>query len=282
MTTKSAIPNQGRKILITYGNEIYYKSLQRLKNQAESTKIFDKIIIFTDKNLPQHIANHELMQYKRGGGYWLWKPYIIKKTLEEMGPDDIMIYSDAGNELFNHKDWKKWFRLLESRNAIFFKYHGLMKKWSHRKLLNYYSNRYHNIHEMCQLMGSISLWKKSALPIAQEWLDVMFNHPELAMDISEAERGEQLPQFVEHRHDQSVLTCVFHVLKKQHNAICLWEESEWYRSAGQAVYISRIDNSGVSRKGKNAHRQKPLWMRIAKRCLTILLDIREFIYNQIL
>ena len=32
---------------------------------------------------------------KKGYGYWLWKPYIIKKTLEKMKKGDILLYLDV-------------------------------------------------------------------------------------------------------------------------------------------------------------------------------------------
>ena len=35
----------------------------------------------------------------RGYGYWLWKSYIIKKTIEKMSDDDILLYLDCGYEI---------------------------------------------------------------------------------------------------------------------------------------------------------------------------------------
>lgn len=56
---------------------------------AEKTGLFDRIILYTDKDLPQEITNHELMSYKRGGGYWLWKPYIILNALLNFPVDGL-------------------------------------------------------------------------------------------------------------------------------------------------------------------------------------------------
>jgi hypothetical protein len=32
----------------------------------------------------------------KGDGFWLWKPYLILKTLETLEDDDILVYADAG------------------------------------------------------------------------------------------------------------------------------------------------------------------------------------------
>ena len=84
----------GKKYFISYGNELYHNSLIRLKEEAESLNIFDKVIIYTEEDLPEEIKNHELSKYNRGGGYWLWKPYFVWLTLSKVQPGDIVIYSD--------------------------------------------------------------------------------------------------------------------------------------------------------------------------------------------
>ena len=74
----------GKVIFITYGDEIYRDSRARIRKMAEDTGIFDEILVYTPADLPDEVKNHELMQYKRGGGYWFWKPYVILKTLQEI------------------------------------------------------------------------------------------------------------------------------------------------------------------------------------------------------
>jgi hypothetical protein len=38
----------------------------------------------------------DILREQRGGGYWIWKPYIIKKHLDKINDNDILIYMDAG------------------------------------------------------------------------------------------------------------------------------------------------------------------------------------------
>ncbi len=82
------------KILISFGSEKYFNSLEVLKNSAK--KYFDKIILYTPDDLSKEFKeeNKEILSYSRGYGYWLWKPYIIQKTLNEYS-NSFIFYSDA-------------------------------------------------------------------------------------------------------------------------------------------------------------------------------------------
>lgn len=84
----------------------YSKALDRIANQAKNIQLFDKIELYTDKNLRNDIGfwnKHETMvcSNKLGYGFWMWKPYIIKKHLEKMQNNDILVYFDAGCEIYS-------------------------------------------------------------------------------------------------------------------------------------------------------------------------------------
>lgn len=279
MKTNNTTLTSRKKILITYGDSLYSKSLVRLKKQAETTGIFDKIIIYTDEDLPTFLKQHELMGFKRGGGYWIWKPYIIKETLNGLtSDDDIVIYCDCGNEVFSHPEWFEWFCLLEKNSAICFKYAGVMKKWCRKNLLDYYADSCHNIHEMYQCMGSLSLWTRRALPIVNEWFDIMFNYPDFVKDVPEDQKREQYREFYEHRHDQAVLSCAYRKHMKEYNAILLWQTSESYRPNGQAAFIARISNDSI----RNPRKVRSLAYRIAAMIEIPIRELKEFLYRHLL
>ena len=72
-----------KRILIAYANEPMRYSLKQIGIQARYIKQIDKVLLYTEKDLPQEIRQSPLMKYKRGGGYWVWKPYLIWKTLQD-------------------------------------------------------------------------------------------------------------------------------------------------------------------------------------------------------
>lgn len=50
--------------------------------------------------------NASIWNAKRGAGYWIWKPYIIDKTLNQLKQNDYLLYMDAGAYL---KEDVRWF-----------------------------------------------------------------------------------------------------------------------------------------------------------------------------
>jgi hypothetical protein len=51
-------------------------------------KIFNNDPVFANQN-------RNILNRKKGAGYWLWKPYILLRELNVARDGDIIIYSDA-------------------------------------------------------------------------------------------------------------------------------------------------------------------------------------------
>jgi len=90
---------------ITFGshNE-YIDAGKRLIEQAIGLNIFNHATLYTGdclKNDTSFWSKHGefIDKNPRGYGYWLWKPYIIKKNMERMKNGDILLYLDSGCEI---------------------------------------------------------------------------------------------------------------------------------------------------------------------------------------
>ena len=87
-----------KTVLLTYSNEAYEKSKRKCVWTAKHIAGFDKVIStnpsFLDKDFIKE--NEAILSFKRGAGLWLWKPYIIFKTLCELDDGDFLFYCDAG------------------------------------------------------------------------------------------------------------------------------------------------------------------------------------------
>jgi hypothetical protein len=46
-------------------------------------------------------ATKDVLTAERGGGFWIWKPYIIHDAINKVNPNDILVYADAGCTLNN-------------------------------------------------------------------------------------------------------------------------------------------------------------------------------------
>lgn len=247
-----------RKIFISYGNERYYSSLERLKKEAETLEIFDEIRIFTDKNLPERILQHTLFQYDRGGGYWIWKPWVILNTLETLQNDDILIYSDAGCQLFQDSEWGKWWKLMEKYNGIFFCYGGTMEQFCKSDLLKYFGNNL--LKYYYQIQSGFLIIKKPAQHVIEEWMNIMFNMPEMVMDTTSEECERESKRYRGHRHDQAILSGLVYRNERESKLEILWQRMESRLRNGQAVYAARI----CTGRNRPTSRFEPLYITIVK------------------
>lgn len=229
-----------KKIFVSYGNEPYYKSLDRIKKEVEETGLFDEILIYTDKDLPEDIKNNILYSYKRGGGYWIWKPWVVLQALKHAQKDDIIVYSDCGNTIYKHKAWLKYFHMMRKYDALFFYNGGSLEKWTRNSVFEYFGKELHK--NFYQIISSFFLVTSNARDFIQEWYNSMFFHPELVMDVSKERLELESPKFVEHRHDQAVLSGVAYTYPDKDKVGILPEKSERLRSFGQPIYNSRISD----------------------------------------
>ncbi len=94
----STIP--ARKYVITYGHNCCKMSKVRAVNQAIDVGKVDyaEALDLSEVAVPFQIAHQNLLRHRKGAGYWLWKPYIILKTLlTKLNDGDFLIFHDAGS-----------------------------------------------------------------------------------------------------------------------------------------------------------------------------------------
>jgi hypothetical protein len=99
--------------LLTCGFDVdrdnWLKATKRLKKQAESSKIFDTINTYTNQDCPESVKdflenNKEFIKkYKRGCGWYFWKPFCINECLKNLPDNDYFIYADAGCEIYEYQ-----------------------------------------------------------------------------------------------------------------------------------------------------------------------------------
>lgn len=87
-----------KKYHINYANGRYLKSQEYCSQSAKSAG-FDEIISFSVNDIDREFLekNINILSQSRGAGYWIWKPYFIKKTLDRMNDGDLLVYSDSGS-----------------------------------------------------------------------------------------------------------------------------------------------------------------------------------------
>jgi len=231
LSTSSFFPFQKPECyFLTFGGGPmnYLDAVDRLMAQAKSLQLFDFLFGMKENDLKADIpfwTRHQnfILKNYRGFGYWIWKPYLIKKVLDQMKEGDILCYCDCGNEL----DIRKKKRLEElistvQTELLLGSYPTPIRipflneiNWNKKDLLIFMhiDDTMTDILYTNQRQASSLIIKKcnKTVSFVNEWNDIVYNHYHLIDDSPSIERNHEC--FIEHRHDQSV----FSLLSKKHH-----------------------------------------------------------------
>lgn len=85
-------------ILINYADKKYRNARFWNTLTGRYRGNFDKIYSYGPEDIDCEFKekHSEIFNYKRGNGLWLWKPYIINKTINKCSDGDIIFYCDSG------------------------------------------------------------------------------------------------------------------------------------------------------------------------------------------
>lgn len=256
-----------KKIFVTYGDNAYNESLRRIKTEAEATGMFDKVLVYRPEDLPEPFAGYT-GKYKRGGGYWLWKPYVIRHTLDMADHGDIVVYADAGCTLFRHHDWCKYFKMVDGKEELFFLAKGKNRRWCKRAVFEFFNIRNSLWKYARQVQATFIIARKSGgNTVIQRWYELAANRHELFIDVKDNSAEDK--KFREHRHDQAVLTACVSTAANPCGFRLATEKLERLYAGGQAVFASRMSDSEV----RSANKRKSNTAELAERFMASPLQI---------
>jgi hypothetical protein len=225
-----------------YGQFVnYYDAACRLIKQAADTHLFDQLTHVTDVKLQNEQvfwSDHSqfITQNPKGYGYWLWKPYIIKKQLDTIQDNDILLYCDAGCEidLKNTNMIETMFDQV-SRDLIVGSEVGLEwgceRRWCKRDLYTYLNFEDHHPSLMTQQRQATAvcfLKCDKVVDLVNQWYQIACKYH---MIDDTPSLSQNLENFVEHRHDQAI----FSLLTKKYNIFSNF-------SIRNAIYLYRTKN----------------------------------------
>lgn len=82
---------------VSFGTEEFRQSLTLLRASAERYGIHDVRFYSPDHGVIQRLQRDHprVMAAPRGAGYWLWKPHVIADTLSNVADGTVVAYTDA-------------------------------------------------------------------------------------------------------------------------------------------------------------------------------------------
>lgn len=191
----------------------YAKGEVHIRNQdALTISAVNKCVDFYKPYTEKHIessyfrAHKSILSQKRGAGYWLWKPYLILKTLKEIPENDIVFYVDSGTMIIKPID--SLVNHLSDNDIVVFKNHHKNKGYVKHTLLNMMNIANNKALNAYQLQASFILIKNTphARKFIEKWLEWCENEDALT---DSAPTPAEYYNYVEHRHDQSILSLLY-------------------------------------------------------------------------
>ncbi|MES2253328.1 MAG: hypothetical protein V4482_06590 [Pseudomonadota bacterium] len=78
------------------GDSVFYQN-QNAQTLSALNRGFDRFFLYHRKDIDTNFyaKNKEILDQKKGAGYWLWKPYFILKTLKELPEGSLVFYVDS-------------------------------------------------------------------------------------------------------------------------------------------------------------------------------------------
>jgi hypothetical protein len=194
--------------IISFGQSGYYEKiaidlLRKLKKAYPKAKF----TVYNESSLSEEI-NHYASQYKRGYGYWRWKPYIILEHLDKIEEDEILLYVD-GRSHFNSSKilWLDKFSNDNNYDICVWKMNFTEEKYTFKQIFEIFGlNQNSQEAKSGQIAAGVIALKKrnSTTSLIDRWKYLLDNYPEFFRD--DLNQVDQINDFIENRHDQSAFS----------------------------------------------------------------------------
>ena len=207
---------------------------KRICNEAKNFCNFSSISDYGPENLDAEFKEKfkHILSQSKGGGYWIWKPYIIYKKLQEIKEGEYLLYMDAGCT-FNNSGFprfREYISMLESSDTPLLSFHldNLLERYyTNDKVFEYFKIPENSkIKNTSHIMSTVHFIKnnKYTKKVIKKWLDVLYQDSNLFTDYYKCNRED----FRDNRHDQSI----FSVIRKLEGSIVLKDETYFLNFRG--------------------------------------------------
>lgn len=170
-----------------------------------------------DEDFQSH--NAWIFEQKKGGGLWIWKPYVIYKTLNRVPDNTIVVYLDAGNHWIADPR-PMLLRALNDTDATAIRLGCCFESdWTKRETMVMLGADMLAVSEKLQMAGYFMALRKT--PLVMEFVEVWLGavedrrvvSPDVSTDI------DNYPGFIRHMIDQSAFSCLFKKVGFKHISI---------------------------------------------------------------
>ena len=191
--------------VISFGQSGYYESISKdLLSRIKKAYPLAICEVYNQNKLPAELINYA-DSYKRGYGYWRWKPFIILNHLQKMNDDDVLFYIDGRSHFNSNKiEWLDKFVFEQRYDMCAWQMHHIENHYTIQEVLNYFGlEQNSNESKSGQIAATIVTLRKRkcVVKLIEDWNRLLGEKPELFRD--DFNSTQQNKNFIENRHDQS-------------------------------------------------------------------------------
>jgi hypothetical protein len=202
--------------LVTFASSEFAEARDRLIESAVDSGQFTSVDSWNEARLAEDesFPGRPLLIHPRGVGFWSWQPHLILSTLEAIPDGEVVLYYDSGRYRGGYTIKRQLGSLVAYAAAhegmlpgVLVPQFGPNSRWTRRDCFVLMNCDQPVFWDHPQVQATFSIWFKNerSLRFVREWR-------ELCADLRIVGDGPNTcglpnhPDFVDHRHDQSVLT----------------------------------------------------------------------------
>lgn len=204
---------------ISYASNNFLSRTKSYEKNITNFNKFDDFKIFSEHDLDNNFVSKfkNVLKLPRGGGYWIWKPQIIKQQLSLLNNGDILFYTDIGCSFNSTKESDPMFDyyldFINQNNFLRFASNYTETEFTNNNTILFFSKKYNQsfckLAESKHLIASIMAFKKNQKTVNFfiEYMNCLDEDSNIITD--EYNKFNQAFEFKDHRHDQSLFSLLY-------------------------------------------------------------------------
>lgn len=229
---------------ITFGSGSFklHRAAKRIVREASNSGFFVSAKVYNSRKLkkqfPVFWKQHEpfISTHPRGFGYWLWKPFLINSLLNSLPNNSGIVYLDAGCHLNlktseSRKRFSEYFELAENNGSLTTKlFSGSFgikdlkeSSWTRKIVIESLGVSGKDCKSSQIQAGILFLTNNDQnKKLTEQWFSFcIVDDYSFLLDAKPNENN--FDGFIEHRHDQSIFSC----LSKKEKIFSIKDETYW-------------------------------------------------------
>lgn len=200
---------------VTYSTKSYESARKYNVKMACKKGKADRVFEYCEKDLSQEFIekNKNILSCKRGGGYWIWKPYIVKKAMKQINEGDYLFYCDSGAFVMRDLHILAEYMERNQTDMMPFDLDHKEKEYTKRDVFLELGCDEECYTDSLQRCATYFFLKKTphTESFVDQWLSYVQNYDLISDEDNSLYHMQNYDGFRENRHDQSI----FSVLSKK-------------------------------------------------------------------